>query len=515
MQTQASKFRIVREDMAVDPTTLVADGLKIGRLATCELVLNHPTVSRLHAGLNEAGGRFYLYNFSQSSGTTLNGRVVPTESAEVIADGDAVQIGPFFLYFEREADALQIRVTLEVAMHVGEAEGRVELQHAEPEFDAQQAARTRKQTEETSEVAQALSVFWEKRKREAGKMQRLSPLRPHKPARVLGKSRFNWTPTRDLVRPWPFSVFVWAFALVAVFSVVAAVVYAETFMPAPISTAHARSELQAQPAIAQHANASTCTSCHTLTGSMEARCSSCHTADGFAATVTEPHAAAGIGCTSCHVEHQGTEFRPSVASLQTCNNCHNDANALTYNGRRVGTPHGGTIGYPVADGRWVWNGLTRDEWERKSPEVRQVVMRLDAGTAGGAGGVGGSPVGDDARRSAEFHALHMHRVRLVDGLQGNVAGEMSCSTCHTSFTPIDRETPRTTCGSCHNGDRGGKFERVLASDQPNCISCHTQHPKGRRTWGASLLAAGAGERSPVMSSSPTAPATGFVSALGR
>jgi pSer/pThr/pTyr-binding forkhead associated (FHA) protein len=506
MQTQASKFIIIREDMAVDPTTVVADGLKIGRLPTCELVLNHPTVSRLHAGLNEAGGRFYLYNFSQSSGTTLNGRVVPTESAEVIADGDVVQIGPFFLYFDRQDEALVIRVRLEVAVHVGEAEGRVELQHAEPEFDAQQAARAQRRDQDSSEVAQALSVFWEKRKREAGKMQRLSPLRPHKPARVLGKSRFNWTPTCDLVRPWPFSVFVWGFALVAVFSIVAAVVYAETFMPAPISTAHARSELQAQPAIAQHANASTCTACHTLAGSMEAKCASCHTAAGFAATVTEPHAAAGIGCTSCHVEHQGTEFRPSVASLQTCTNCHNTQNTLAYNGRRVGTPHGGTIGYPVADGRWVWEGLTPAEWEGKSPEVRQIVMRLGESAGGAAAGADA----ENARRSAEFHALHMHRVRAVKGLQGNAAGEMSCSTCHVSFSPIDRETPRTTCGACHNGDPGGKFERVLAPDQPNCLSCHVQHPKGRRTWGTSLLAA-EGQATP----DPAQGAAGFVSALRR
>jgi len=504
MQTQASKFIIVREDIDVDPTTVVADGLKIGRLPTCELVLNHPTVSRLHAGLNEAGGRFYFFNFSQSSGTTLNGRVVPTEAAEVIAEGDAVQIGPFFLYFERREDALVIRVTLEVGVHVGEAEGRVDIQHAEPEYDAQQAARSRGAGRgESAEVAQALSVFWEKRKREAGKMQRLSPLRPHKPARVLGKSRFNWTPTRDLVRPWPFSVFVWGFALVAVFSVVAAVVYAETFMPAPISTAHARGQLQAEPAIASRANASTCTACHTLTGSMEANCASCHTAGQFAATVTEPHAAAGVGCTSCHVEHQGTEFRPSVASLQTCSGCHNDQNSLTYNGKRVGTPHGGKIGYPVEGGRWVWAGLTRDEWERKSPEVRQVVARFGESVAGAAGGAGG----DDARRSAEFHALHMHRVKAVGGLQGNSEGEMSCSTCHTAFSPIDRETPRTTCGACHNGDRGGKFERVLAPDQPNCLSCHQQHPKGRRTWGASLLAGGGdGPRT-------EAAAPGFVSAL--
>src|ERR671934_1793480 len=100
METQASKFIINRADLNVDPVTLVADGLKIGRLPSCELVLNHPTVSRLHAGINEADGRFYIFNFSHSSGTTLNGRVVAVESAEVLADGDVVQIGPYFLRVE-------------------------------------------------------------------------------------------------------------------------------------------------------------------------------------------------------------------------------------------------------------------------------------------------------------------------------------------------------------------------------------------------------------------------------
>ena len=106
METQASKFIISREDLNVDPVALVTDGLKIGRLPSCELVLNHPMVSRLHAGINEAEGRFYLYNFSHSSGTTLNGRVVATEAAEVIADGDVIQIGPYFLHVARLSDRL-------------------------------------------------------------------------------------------------------------------------------------------------------------------------------------------------------------------------------------------------------------------------------------------------------------------------------------------------------------------------------------------------------------------------
>lgn len=497
MQTQTSKFIIIREDLNVDPTTLHADGLKIGRSPSCELVLNHPSVSRLHAGINEADGRFYIFNFSHSSGTALNDRIVAIESAEVLADGDLVQIGPFFLQLEREGEALSISVTMEVAVRVGEAEGRIEMPHAEAVPSGTAAG------EDSAELSDALNVFWEKRKREAGKMQRTSPLRPQAPSRVLGKARFNWTPTRDLVRPWPFAIFIWAALIVVGLAAVAAVAYAHAYTPAPISSPHARRSLQAQPAIARQPNGSSCTSCHTLTGGMEANCASCHQAEGFTATITEAHKRAGVGCTSCHVEHQGTEFRPAVASLQTCVACHNDANPKTFDGKRVGTPHGGTFGYPVVNGKWNWKGLEKEEWERKPAEIREALSSMEEASKRL------PSTGDPAeqRRSAEFHSLHLYRVKAIGGLKGNKEGQLSCSTCHQSFSPIDRATPRTTCGKCHNGDPGGKFEKVLTADQPNCNSCHVQHVKGRREWGASLFArvateAGANDAARLLVSTP-------------
>jgi hypothetical protein len=477
METQDSHFIIERDDLNVDPATLVTDGLKIGRLPSCEVVLNHPAVSRLHAGVTMSGGLYYLYNFSSSSGTTLNGRVVATETGEVLADGDLVQIGPFFLEVKRVADALRLTVTLEVTTNVTDSMHRVETPTGPTPF--------KKRPTGTSELSQALNVFWEKRKREAGKMQRVSPLRPQKPMRVLGKARFNWTPTRDLVRPWPLAVFVWGFAIILALSAVAAYVYAEAYAPAPVSAAHAATTVRTQPAIAARANAGSCTTCHSLTSKIETSCASCHQAPGFKATVTEPHARAGIGCNGCHVEHQGTEFRPNVASLQTCTACHTDSNKKTYNGRAVHTPHGGTYGYPVVDGKWSWMGLADEEWAQKSAALRKVVQTLRGPLLVGPGSANRDP--DDLRRSAEFHSLHIHRVKAVGGLLGNKDREMSCDSCHNSFTPIDRETPRQTCAKCHNGDRGGKFERVLAADKPNCISCHVQHPQARREWGHALL----------------------------
>ncbi|HKC62620.1 MAG TPA: FHA domain-containing protein, partial [Pyrinomonadaceae bacterium] len=60
MELRTTTFIIVREDRAEDAKTLVTEGLRIGRLPECDIVINHPTVSRLHAGINEIGGRFYI-----------------------------------------------------------------------------------------------------------------------------------------------------------------------------------------------------------------------------------------------------------------------------------------------------------------------------------------------------------------------------------------------------------------------------------------------------------------------
>ena len=77
----------------------------------------------------------------------------------------------------------------------------------------------------------------------------------------------------------------------------------------------------------------------------------------------------------------------------------------------------------------------------------------------------------------------------VGRFAGKAEGELSCSSCHKTFNPIDRETPRTTCGDCHNGRVDPGSNRVLiAKDKPNCTSCHVQHVKDKRHWNPSLMA---------------------------
>src|SRR5258706_11919373 len=103
-------FIIAREDRAVDPKTVISDGLRIGRLSDSDVWLNHPAVSRLHAGVNEMEGVFYLTNLSASSATTLNGRVIPLSEPEALTDGDELQIGPYFVRVGQTGETLRVTV---------------------------------------------------------------------------------------------------------------------------------------------------------------------------------------------------------------------------------------------------------------------------------------------------------------------------------------------------------------------------------------------------------------------
>src|SRR5205809_2589391 len=117
-----STFIIAREDRAVSPKTILSDGLLIGRLPDSDVWLNHPTVSRLHAGISKIEDYFYLINLSPSSATTLNGRAIPFNESDALVDGDVIRIGPFFLHVEQTDEMFRLKVSLQFALNVAERE---------------------------------------------------------------------------------------------------------------------------------------------------------------------------------------------------------------------------------------------------------------------------------------------------------------------------------------------------------------------------------------------------------
>ena len=112
-------FVIIREDLQVDPVTIVAEGVLIGRLPTCELLLNHPSVSRLQAGITNVDGDYYIRNFRSTNPITLNGEKV--EEYQALTDSDVLGVGPFVLNIDLIEGVLIIKVSIQIGATPGEA----------------------------------------------------------------------------------------------------------------------------------------------------------------------------------------------------------------------------------------------------------------------------------------------------------------------------------------------------------------------------------------------------------
>jgi len=493
-----NKFVIIRKDLSLDPALVESEGLTIGRLTGNDLVLNHPTVSRTHAGIKEIGGDYWVFNLSEANGTTLNGELVDQTP---VADGDVVQIGPFFLYPKYVSDGLMIEVEMSVkplpveAASPGTGLLRLPLeQQAEQQgtvrldpnllAQLQREKTTPKGTRRLSGTGmlsehgtlkpaddQALKIFWDKRKREAGKLATDSPLKP-KVKRRLGKAQFNWAPTRDLQRPWPRSLFGWAALIVTVLALLAIFVFKDAYSPGVLSTAHARASLTMSPAIAINANAGSCTTCHSVKAALNQNCATCHTTNAFHSEVSDKHMKSGLTCVACHGEHNGRNFSPALVANVACIGCHRDGSGYLspISGKELKTPHGGTFGYPVRDGVWVprdgqagWDGISQPAWERK---------RLPGLTS-------------QFSKKEQFHLIH---------LAGRQQGRTNCSDCHTAGFESAAVTQgvRESCAGCHGSDstvsaaqntsvrrffadKGQSLTTSALANGPLCVSCHAQH----------------------------------------
>ncbi len=69
----------------------------IGRLSTCDLVLDHSEVSRRHALVRQVNEQYLLEDLDSSNGTYVNDK--PIKQAE-LHEGDLIQISKFLLLFQ-------------------------------------------------------------------------------------------------------------------------------------------------------------------------------------------------------------------------------------------------------------------------------------------------------------------------------------------------------------------------------------------------------------------------------
>ena len=448
MSEVTGQFRIVFPESAEPARTFRKDRILLGRLETSDVVLDDLTVSRIHAGITFRDSRFILSNLSTSNVLALNGRVLPPEQSDVLTDGDVIQIGPFAIRVSGTDDAITLSIQQRVATGATPADVH---DSAPPDLGST-----------STRIDDVLKVFWEKRSRE--KEEWGSRLRPtEKP--IPGKALYNWRPTGDLRRPWRVALFIWAFLLIGAVGAVAFFNYPNAYAPLPIASAHAIDPGTTGVAVASNGNS--CTTCHTPNDPVENACIRCHQADEFHSSNTRAHEESGITCTVCHREHQGVETDLNAQAIASCAECHNDANTATYNGRKVGTPHGGSYGYPAEAGVWKWKGVYT--------EVAAAVPEINNSATG--------DPDEQAKLSRQFHTIHVGRLAVPPGLVGDARGLVSCSSCHKTFEPVDRVTPRETCAMCHTtSPTTAAKDTRFAAGSVNCISCHVQHPYSSGRW---------------------------------
>ncbi len=93
------KARLVNTVNA-DVFPLVSRETSIGRHKNCDLILNYPTVSRLHAVIVCTKDGWYITGIRTNAEVIVNGKLV--EKKQLLKTGDRISLGEIVLIFENK-----------------------------------------------------------------------------------------------------------------------------------------------------------------------------------------------------------------------------------------------------------------------------------------------------------------------------------------------------------------------------------------------------------------------------
>jgi DNA-binding response OmpR family regulator len=90
-ETAVARLLAVEADVRPAEFALTGETCTLGRADGCDLVVDRPTVSRLHARVVREGPRFLLHDVASANGTFVNGRRLA--GPHLLADRDQIGLG--------------------------------------------------------------------------------------------------------------------------------------------------------------------------------------------------------------------------------------------------------------------------------------------------------------------------------------------------------------------------------------------------------------------------------------
>ncbi|MCG8364900.1 MAG: FHA domain-containing protein [Pseudanabaenales cyanobacterium] len=100
------KFKVIYQqtgefqERKLTPDLVAQGGGLIGRHNKCDVVLNSPDVSRVHARIIHRGGQYYFSDLGSTGGSTVNDEEAQTNQTFLLKPKDLIRIGGFTLLVE-------------------------------------------------------------------------------------------------------------------------------------------------------------------------------------------------------------------------------------------------------------------------------------------------------------------------------------------------------------------------------------------------------------------------------
>ena len=107
------KFKVIYQqtgefqERKLTPDMVAQGGGLIGRHNKCDVVLNSPDVSRVHARIIHQGGQYYFSDLGSTGGSTVNDAEAQTNQNFLLKPKDLIRIGGFVLLVESVKQAKQ------------------------------------------------------------------------------------------------------------------------------------------------------------------------------------------------------------------------------------------------------------------------------------------------------------------------------------------------------------------------------------------------------------------------